>query len=422
MKTEKFFQLNPCCHVVSGAKRGAIYNTESGRTYSIDGSSLRILRFLHEGLSFEQVVKKVALPPEIISGFMYQLKAIGLGDFFSRKKFMTRKILEPVRPPLSFLWLELTKSCNLHCLHCYASAGGCCDATDLMTVNDWERVLREARSIGCASVSITGGEPTLKPFLKRVIKLAFDLGYRINLDTNATLIDKSLEKVIIDCGVMVHVSIYSNNPKVHDQITQVRGSFEKTMSSIRALKKVGVPVSFEVVVMKENQKGLGATLDFIRSLGEIRPTRCFDFLRPVGRGRKGNPVSCGFLEDLQYLQRPTFLPVYEKEFVKRISGNDCWQGKLCVLPSGNVVPCVLAREDVCGNVLKTSLGEIVNGNELKKFWSLSKDKISVCQDCEYRYACPDCRPKAKAGGGENLYAKPYQCFYDPYSGIWGKGR
>ena len=64
---------------------------------------------------------------------------------------------------------------------------------------------------------------------------------------------------------------------------------------------------------------------------------------------------------------------------------------------------------------------------LSRFWSiyksiinndiryLTKDKVDQCKDCEYRYACPDCRPDSL---GEDKLAKPWYCLYNPYDGEW----
>ena len=48
----------------------------------------------------------------------------------------------------------------------------------------------------------------------------------------------------------------------------------------------------------------------------------------------------------------------------------------------------------------------------------------VCQDCEYRYVCFDCRPisEAVAGRNSNYLSSPYpRCTYNPYTGEWGSG-
>jgi len=58
--------------------------------------------------------------------------------------------------------------------------------------------------------------------------------------------------------------------------------------------------------------------------------------------------------------------------------------------------------------------EIIRGG-IRQYWDLSYDKIEVCRDCEYRYACHDCRPLTYGPTGE-LTAKSLHCSYDPYRG------
>jgi radical SAM protein with 4Fe4S-binding SPASM domain len=64
------------------------------------------------------------------------------------------------------------------------------------------------------------------------------------------------------------------------------------------------------------------------------------------------------------------------------------------------------------------LSQIVSG-EMRRFWSLNKDGVATCRDCEYRYFCPDCRPWASGHSGD-LRGKSPVCTYNPYTGEWGK--
>jgi radical SAM protein with 4Fe4S-binding SPASM domain len=54
--------------------------------------------------------------------------------------------------------------------------------------------------------------------------------------------------------------------------------------------------------------------------------------------------------------------------------------------------------------------------DFKKYWSITKDQINVCKDCEFRYICTDCR--AYTTNIDNDYSKPLKCSYDPYKGKW----
>ncbi|MDD5638877.1 MAG: SPASM domain-containing protein [Candidatus Pacebacteria bacterium] len=96
-------------------------------------------------------------------------------------------------------------------------------------------------------------------------------------------------------------------------------------------------------------------------------------------------------------------------------GHNCFSEKICVTASGDILPCIMERNIVLGNILEKSLEEIIYSEESKELRNITKDKIEVCRDCEYRYCCFDCRIKAK-----NFYDKPSDCLYDPYTGKWAK--
>ncbi len=69
-----------------------------------------------------------------------------------------------------------------------------------------------------------------------------------------------------------------------------------------------------------------------------------------------------------------------------------------------------------GNILDESLIKVSENIDFQKKWSINKDLVEVCKDCEYRYVCSDCRAYTK--NPSNEYSKPLKCFYDPYTGVW----
>ncbi|MEM2367799.1 MAG: SPASM domain-containing protein, partial [Candidatus Bathyarchaeia archaeon] len=146
-------------------------------------------------------------------------------------------------------------------------------------------------------------------------------------------------------------------------------------------------------------------------------TRPPDPIRPSGRGRNMEnwPTEYGqaFLQT-----KPSFI-ISRENYEKNKRWNSCWFGKAAVTSSGNVIPCVFARDQVVGNVKHQSLAEIILGEKMLRLWGLNRDQIEVCRDCEYRYVCEDCRPWAYGLTG-NLYAKSPRCTYNPYTGEWEK--
>ena len=69
-----------------------------------------------------------------------------------------------------------------------------------------------------------------------------------------------------------------------------------------------------------------------------------------------------------------------------------------------------------GNIQDTSLQKALDHPDFKKYWNITKDQVAVCQDCEFRYICTDCR--AYLDDPEDTYSKPLKCGYNPYSATW----
>ena len=69
-----------------------------------------------------------------------------------------------------------------------------------------------------------------------------------------------------------------------------------------------------------------------------------------------------------------------------------------------------------GNVKDTTLKEVISNPEFQELWTISKDQIDVCKDCEFRHMCTDCRAFIK--DPENIYSQPSKCTYNPYICKW----
>jgi MoaA/NifB/PqqE/SkfB family radical SAM enzyme len=245
---------------------------------------------------------------------------------------------------LRFLWLEITRRCNLACAHCYASSGPHLPITERMRFHDWCRVMDDARATGCGRLQFIGGEPTVHPDLTRLVEHATRAGFkRCEVFTNATLVREDLVQTFKNLGVLVHFSFYSFDPAVHDRITGQEGSFQRTVEGIRQLVRQRVRLTAEIILLPENAAHLRKTRKFLRDLGvdEIGTDR----VRGVGRGE-------------QFVARARPL--------EELCGR-CWSGKLCIDADGDAHPCVFSRFATVGNVLDEGLGTIIAGARLRAF-------------------------------------------------------
>lgn len=104
-----------------------------------------------------------------------------------------------------------------------------------------------------------------------------------------------------------------------------------------------------------------------------------------------------------------------KSFSEANLFNSCLNKKISVDKHGNIKNCPSMSKSF-GHITNTTLKDIVNNKEFKEQWSIKKDQIDVCRDCEFRYICSDCR--AYIEDEKNPKSKPQKCNYNPYTGIW----
>ncbi len=389
------------CRCVKGAVCAALYDLEEGKVYSLNPDGREVLE---RGLQGESLSEKEL-------EYFAHLKALGL---------VTQTPVplpedETVSPRLDYVWLELTAQCNLHCIHCYGAFGSAPPPSSggAMTVPDWRLVIDRVRDLGCSSVQLIGGEPLAFSGFEEVLDYANDSGMkRIDIFTNATLLNERIVEKIGRVGASVRVSLYGHNDQVHDGVTQRRGSFRQAETALRLLKSAGVRTSVAVIIMRQNENCVQGIREYVESLGHRY--NGYDTIRPNRPVLKSHLVTSEDVLRPRYNTEPDFKTSRSSYFAYKC-WNSCWFGKAAITATGDVIPCIFAREDIVGNVKCDDFGVISDG--LVRKWSITKDNVEVCRDCEYRYACHDCRPLALGVTG-SAQGKYPRCCYDPYTGRW----
>jgi len=102
-------------------------------------------------------------------------------------------------------------------------------------------------------------------------------------------------------------------------------------------------------------------------------------------------------------------------YTESLKNNTCLNKKISIDIDGNIKNCPSMQHSF-GNIKDTLLEDVIEIDEFKKYWNLSKNEILVCKDCEYRNVCTDCR--AYLEDPTNIFSKPLKCGYSPYTGEW----
>lgn len=104
-----------------------------------------------------------------------------------------------------------------------------------------------------------------------------------------------------------------------------------------------------------------------------------------------------------------------KNFTESQHHNSCLNRKISIDGEGNIKNCPSMLQSF-GNIESISLQQAIEHKDFKKYWNITKDQISTCKDCEFRYVCTDCR--AYRENPNDYYSKPLKCGYNPYTNEW----
>lgn len=181
---------------------------------------------------------------------------------------------------------ELTGRCNLRCLHCYCTFT---EKRDALSTEQVFKIIDDLHDAGTLGLVLTGGEIFVRKDIEDILRYLQSRKFIIRINTNATLLKPSTVQLLAELTNIyrIHISLYGAEAAVHDAVTQVKGSFDKTQASILALKQAGQDVRINCSIMQTNansyqdvQKKIGKPLDI--------PIRFDPFIFPKDDGSTDN--------------------------------------------------------------------------------------------------------------------------------------
>ncbi|WP_286678228.1 heme b synthase [Candidatus Aquicultor secundus] len=352
-----------------------------------------------------------------------------------------------VPPPRMIAW-EITRSCNLACIHCRASALHGAYEGELST-GEAKALLDNIKSFSDPIIILTGGEPLARPDFYEIAKYGHDIGLRMVLGTNATLMTPEIAAKLKEVGIpRMSVSIDFPFAEKHDEFRGLKGAFDDAVRGIKIAQEAGIEVQINSTITKLNVEYLDDLLKFAKDVGAVafHPF----LLVPTGRGkeleeqelppeeyeRALNWVYDKQKEEKDIFFKPTDAPHYFRIMRQRakadgekastmMSGHPhasrgletmtrgCLGGiGFCFISHvGQVQPCGYF-EKAAGNVKEKPFKEIWETAPL--FADLRDfDKLKgKCGVCEYKRVCGGCRARAFEATGDYLAEEPY-CVYVP---------
>jgi radical SAM protein with 4Fe4S-binding SPASM domain len=176
---------------------------------------------------------------------------------------------------------NITRACNLKCVHCYNDSGAS-KAGDELSTDEAKAVLDDLVQFGVPSVLFSGGEPLMRPDLFELIGYAVERGVRTVISTNGTLITAAKARQIRQQGVSYVGISLDGIGDVNDKFRGVAGAFDKAVQGIKNCQDAGVRIGLRLTLTKKNVQDLDSLFAFFET--ENIERACFYHFVPSGRG------------------------------------------------------------------------------------------------------------------------------------------
>ena len=311
-----------------------------------------------------------------------------------------------------YVALEITKKCNMSCLHCGSSANSN-DRENVLTLKEWFRVIDELKELGAKHITLSGGEPFMFPNWKDLIKhITLGNKTKANVISNGSKISEQDISFMKQHGV-THVALSIDGTKdIHDKIRRHPGSYDKVMNVIKLCNKHQLNATVSTSINKMNfdcrEDLLQEMLRLDISIWQIQVVNSF--------GRAGEMKGNMIISQEQYAQLCEDVVAWKRKYASklRIAGADSlgycddgivdelldgaeWMGcnagiyNIGIESNGNVKGCLSLQDDkfIAGNVKEKTLIDIWENDD--NFWYTrkydAKNITGSCKNCKKAEKC-----------------------------------
>jgi AdoMet-dependent heme synthase len=357
--------------------------------------------------------------------------------------------------PFIVIW-ELTRACQLHCLHCRAEAQLNRDPREL-SFSEGKKLIDQIVEMDNPMLVFTGGDPLMREDVFEIASYAIQKGIRVSMTPSATpnVTKKAIEKAK-EIGLSRWAfSLDGHNAEIHDHFRGTEGSFDLTMERINYLHELEIPIQINTVISRYNldyleemallvkkldcvlwsvfflvPTGRGLEKDMISPLEhekvftwlyqlsktvsfDIKTTAAQHYRRVVIQQKKREMKQQQETEGIQYLDALT-----QQGMTGSIDGlgrapkgvND-GNGFIFISHIGDVYPSGLLPIKV-GNVREQHLAEIYRESPILQDLRNPDKYKGKCGVCEFRNVCGGSRSRAYAMTGDYMESEPF-CVYIP---------
>lgn len=354
--------------------------------------------------------------------------------------------------PFIVIW-EVTRACQLKCVHCRADAQLTADPRQL-THEEGLKLIDQIYEMDNPMIVFTGGDCMMREDLIELAEYAINKGMRVSMVPSATdNVTKEKMREIKEAGLSRWgFSLDGPTPEIHDFFRGTPGSYDLTIEKIKYLNELDMPLQINTVISRYNYDHLE---EMAKLVGDLKAVMWYIFLLvPTGRGQEKDCISPAEHEKVfRWLyelskKAPYDIKVTAAQHYRRVvlqqkmrdhlvakgeihyedsittdfaslhdglkrapKGVNDGNGFIFVSHIGDVMPSGLLPI-VVGNVRDTPLAEIYRESPVLKELRQPDHYKGKCGVCEYNKVCGGSRSRAYAVTGDYMESEPY-CVYIP---------
>jgi radical SAM protein with 4Fe4S-binding SPASM domain len=289
-----------------------------------------------------------------------------------------------------------------------------------MPFEQFKKIVDEFAQMGGLHITITGGEALLHKNIIDMLNYCRAKDLEITLLSNLISLSDDIIVALKRTNVnMVNVSLYSTEDEVHDYITKVKGSCEKTKSAIELLVKNNIPVQISCPVLKPNKNNVAEVINYAK---QLKTKASIDYNIVAQKDlQRDNLDSRLSLDEIRLVieqivkNRSDYVRFLDETPLDSDKSNPgerpcgAAYSTLNISSNGDINPCSTWGISL-GNIFESSLNDIwLNSEKIKEIRRVTFADFPKCQKCEYADYCMTCMAKNYTENGDSMKLNTYFC-------------
>lgn len=398
---KEYFRLNSYAYFVEGKENGCIYNLQNGNMIILNKKNSDMLRMCEKNTALQDIL-------DVDYELLDKLQDMDIGLYYDAPVFVDKlafgvpQQLEPIvlnNYEINTVFIEIENQCNFNCVFCKKDDNklfrktGCKQwkvGEKLVSIEEWKNVIKQVAKLSCQHILFIGGEPFLNEHvLKDLCTYAYESGIKnISIYTNGYILDQNMIQFLKKYNIELRIQILGYYNRTYEEIMGKENVAETVFRNVKKLSEENIKYRLIYLVCHKNEDEIEVAFEKYSRFTQ-KHQMMTDFIYPIPDNQYYSKKYLDIMYDKKKNLSSASINVYH--FCNAKKQHNCYGQQIGITASGDVIPCIMSRNFIMGNVKEKLLGDILSNVDNEYYRKLTKDKIVKCKTCSLRYGCFDCR-------------------------------